>query len=285
MRYNFSDIKILTRNLLNNNLIIRTIVYPYFALKILMSDLKFAHSESAKELSSFKDAYKGKRCFIIGNGPSLRTEDLEMIKNEVTFGCNRIFQLYDKTDWRPNFWMCVEEKTLSDISNKVESISTDSTCFVSLFGQHCGIKKSNKIFYVYNRQPFYLKKYKPRSFIRFSSDICTATEAGETVVYNAIQIAVYMGFTEIYLLGIDHNYSQSIDEKGKLIINREIRDYFGDVKTTTYNIQNKNIADTAYRTAERFAETHSIRIINCTRGGKLEAFKRQCLDEVVENNE
>lgn len=273
------------RNFLNNNLIIRILFFPYISGKSAISTLKFAHSKDAKALTIFKNAYKGKRCFIIGNGPSLNIADLESLKGEVTFGCNRIFRLYDKTEWRPDFWVCVEEKTLSDISMEIQFISRESTCFVSLHGNKLGVKKNDSIFYIFNHQPFYLRKFKKRESIKFSTDICHSTEAGETVVYNAIQIAVYMGFEDIYLLGIDHNYSQSIDEKGKLIINREIKDYFGDVKTTTYNVQNKNIADAAYRTAKMFAESHNIRIINCTRGGKLEAFERKSLEKVVEKND
>ena len=44
-----------------------------------------------------KDVYSGKRCFIIGNGPSLKISDLEMIMNEVTMSCNSTIDLFEKT--------------------------------------------------------------------------------------------------------------------------------------------------------------------------------------------
>ncbi len=35
--------------------------------------------------------HHGQRCFIIGNGPSLQRTDLTKLKDEFTFGMNRIY--------------------------------------------------------------------------------------------------------------------------------------------------------------------------------------------------
>src|SRR3990170_3289750 len=47
--------------------------------------------ESIKRLAALKDIHKGKRAFVIGNGPSLKQTDLSKLKNEITFGMNRIY--------------------------------------------------------------------------------------------------------------------------------------------------------------------------------------------------
>lgn len=65
--------------------------------------------ESNTYLNSVKDAYKGKRCFVIGTGPSLTKEDLELLKGEVTFASNRIFKIFNETDWRPTFYGIFDE--------------------------------------------------------------------------------------------------------------------------------------------------------------------------------
>ena len=69
----------------------------------------FFLNNNYKELKKYKDAYKGKRCFLIANGPSLKVEDLNLLKGEYTFGCNKIFYLFDKTEWRPTFY-CILDK-------------------------------------------------------------------------------------------------------------------------------------------------------------------------------
>src|SRR5512146_2496007 len=46
---------------------------------------------SIRKLSALKDSHRGERCFLIGNGPSLRSTDLSRLRGEFTFGFNRIF--------------------------------------------------------------------------------------------------------------------------------------------------------------------------------------------------
>lgn len=56
------------------------------------------------QLKKFKNIHKGQRCFIIGTGPSLTVEDLELLKDEICFGSNRIFEIYPRTSWRPTYY-------------------------------------------------------------------------------------------------------------------------------------------------------------------------------------
>jgi hypothetical protein len=45
-------------------------------------------------LSAYKNIHAGKRAIIIGNGPSLKQMDLRPVKNEITFGANRIYLMF-----------------------------------------------------------------------------------------------------------------------------------------------------------------------------------------------
>lgn len=54
-----------------------------------------------------------------------------------------------------------------------------------------------------------------------------------TVTTTSIQLAAYMGFTEIYLLGVDHGYSQTVDDAGNIITDNSVKDYLdGDYAST-----------------------------------------------------
>ena len=57
---------------------------------------KYYLSNLPNEIKVFKNKHDGQRCFIIGNGPSLTAEDLNLLKNEVTFAANRIYNFVKK---------------------------------------------------------------------------------------------------------------------------------------------------------------------------------------------
>ena len=60
---------------------------------------------NSRRLKALEDIHRGRRAFIVANGPSLRTEDLDRLKSEVTFASNKIHLAYDETDWRP-IYLC-----------------------------------------------------------------------------------------------------------------------------------------------------------------------------------
>ena len=58
---------------------------------VLAKNLNPAWHESQKRLAAYHNLHQGKRCFVMGNGPSLRQTDLSKLKNEYTIGLNRIY--------------------------------------------------------------------------------------------------------------------------------------------------------------------------------------------------
>ena len=84
-----------------------------------------------KILKELKDKYKGQRCFIIGNGPSLTVSDLESLKDEVTFASNRIFKIFDETDWRPDYYGVFDESVFcsDEIIEKINAFDCKAKFF------------------------------------------------------------------------------------------------------------------------------------------------------------
>jgi hypothetical protein len=238
----------------------------------------FQYTVYGQKINKLKNIHKGERCFIIGNGPSLTAEDLDKIKNEYSFALNRIYLIFDKTDWRPTFYCSEDEKLLKSITSIIDEYEFD-----------------------YKFMPIWLKWYhdidlKNVTYISttsekddsglpyFSESVERCTGAGGTVTYTAMQIAVYMGFKEIYLLGIDHNYNILKNNKGEIVVDDTVRDYFCDDynkdKADLY-IPNTEKTTLAYIAAKKYADNHNIKICNITRGGKLEIFPRTSLEEVL----
>ena len=100
-----------------------------------------------------------------------------------------------------------------------------------------------------------------------------------------MQLAAYMGFSEIYLLGVDHNYQKTIDLNGNVVVDPNAKDYFcegydADIKDVVVHDMGNNTR--AYMDAKKYCDaTGCTTIYNATRGGKLEVFKRVNFDELV----
>ena len=97
-------------------------------------------------------------------------------------------------------------------------------------------------------------------------------------------MALYMGFSEIYLIGVDHNYSRYIDSNGNVVEDPTVKDYFSTSYDTDFkNIIGRNLGDTtlAYNSEEELSkEQGTFKVYNATRGGKLEVFQRVDFDSI-----
>ena len=111
--------------------------------------------------------------------------------------------------------------------------------------------------------------------IRFSPDISKCVYNGRTVTYVCLQLAMYLGFEEIYLLGVDFNYSSNL--KGQ---ENHFKGYDKDGKNVRLNPVRPEMSLAAYKKAKEYAESQNVRIYNATRGGKLEVFERVNFDDL-----
>lgn len=237
----------------------------------------FQNKAVCDRLKQYKNIHKGQRCFIIGTGPSLTTEDLELLKDEITFGSNRIFEIYSKTDWRPTYYMNQDFPLIKKYTEQIKELDAKGI-FLPVEFKETFVGKEEVSHFVLRHRDFYPKD------ADFSTNIPFYLGQGFTVTYGAIQMAYYMGFSEVYLLGIDHNYSISLNEKGIPVVNEGVKDYFKGSTASNKGLNLPRIAEStvAYMTARKFADNKkNFTVYNATRGGKLEAFPRVALEDVL----
>lgn len=225
-------------------------------------------------LKKYKNLHAGKRCFIVCTGPSLSFVDLELIKNDFSFGMNSILKILDQTDWRPTFYGVQDIKVFQKMHSYIDD-SGIKDVFISDIVESRVIKSENvkkpdnaKIFplNLYGHQ-YNCKNPK----FKFSDDISACVYDGYSITYSLIQIACYMGFQEIYLLGCDNSYAK---EPGK--------QYFVSHGIVDPNAQRQaEYQRIAFECARKYAQSKGIHIYNATRGGALEVFPRVNLDEVM----
>lgn len=234
----------------------------------------FHLTKYGKKLAQYRNIHQGERCFVIGNGPSLRAEDLQILHDNhiVTFASNRIFHIYDQTQWRPTYYVSEDLTILQSIQDTVANLPCKAR-FLPINHKWDGYVD------VADATWFYLdftSDFK-RTF-GLSLDITRGIRCCGTVTMSCIQLALYMGFTDIYLLGVDHNYSSYIDSTGNLVVDQTVKDYFSeDYDTDFKNIIKRDLSSTtrSYLSAEKLSRRDGgFRVYNATRGGKLEVFER-----------
>jgi hypothetical protein len=231
-----------------------------------------------EELEFFYNRFKGKRCFIIGNGPSLNKIDLSLLENEYTFAVNSFYYKTRETGFRPTFFVVEDSSVIKENQDEIVSYEAPFKFFPSIY-KSLHPKRPGTYFFKINRG-FYEKASPNYAIPRFSTDITKGAFCGQSVTYVNLQLAYYMGFTEVFLIGMDFNYEIPASHKrtGDVLLsdtddpNHFHKDYFGKGKTwkdpkLDRVLMNYLMADLVYKCAGR-------RIYNATVGGKLEAFER-----------
>ena len=233
---------------------------------------------------NLRDKHKGERCFIIGNGPRLKAEDLELLKDEVTFAANRIHNIYAQTTWRPTYYCCIDFRAYA--------LKQEDTSFVEAGMRFVPLERTlaaGKITY-YNRKTNYTKVLNGAVVntdrYDFSEDVETVVYGADTVLYDMFQFAVYMGFKEIYLLGVDNCYKKEVRRDGIEIEHTMKRSYFSEkYEAEVDKISSMSVPvyamENAYICAKEVCDKNGITVKNATRGGNLEVFERIQLEDLL----
>lgn len=240
----------------------------------------FETTTYGKRIASYKGKHAGQRCFIVANGPSLRAEDLDLLheRSEITFGMNRIYKLFEQTAWRPTYYVCEDELIAQSQQAEINAIATEAKFIpIELKWWH-GVSIDDACYFHLNYRE------DERYPLSFSTNIAHQMDCRGTVTFTCMQLAAYMGFSEIYLLGVDHNYQKTIDINGNVIVDPNAKDYFcegydTDIKDVVVHDMGSNTR--AYMDAKKYCDTTGrTTIYNATRGGKLEVFQRVEFDSL-----
>jgi len=254
--------------------VIKKVIFPnlLFNFKKIFRILRVNKKSRFEKLRYLKNKHLGERCFIIATGPSLKIEDLEKLSNEVTFSMNSICLAFEETSWRPTYYGIQDIGNFNVFEEDINNLNAECKFIGEPILKYKNISNS---YYVYPMNMlnhyWWHKKYNTK----FSNNAFAVIYDGYTITYSLIQIAVYMGFKEIYLLGADCNYSTDMNHHFKNY------NYFDP----SFSVAGDKMIQ-AFKVAKSYADLNDIKIFNATRGGKLEVFERVNLDDVLmKNNE
>ena len=252
--------------------------YCYFSVQAVLR--RKINKKRYDELMQFKNKYLGKKIFLIGTGSSLTEEDVLKLKDEYTFSVNSFVLAMKDMRFEPTFYGFIDGQVMDMWGEDVLAIDKS----IVFYTCKSPIKKTmvNKLRHKPNAYEFLQKDCKIwTDFAKklpqgFSKDISKEVYWGYTCMYSMMQIIAYMGFSEVYLLGMDCIYAP-----GK----RDFRDC-RDEKTIKEGSYGGGIVPgfiKAWEAVEKYTRDMDIKIYNATRGGMLEVFERANLDDILEN--
>ena len=218
-------------------------------------------------IEMMKNRYKGHRCFIVATGPSLRMSDLDKLheQEEISISMNDIWRAFSDTKWRPQFYIADDYGVMEENGDELEKMEVPNIILGDTSSSYWKEKHKDNIM-----KHHFSWEYSETRLPEFSDDFSRMCYMGSTVTYSCMQFAVYLGFSEIYLLGVDFSYAGSKDAKYEHFFKEE------KLVATGFTAQ----VSLAYKAARKYADAHGIKIYNATRGGKLEVFERVDFDSL-----
>jgi len=281
-------------------------------ISVLLSGIKYTFLKSSKLLlklsneipttiyqskfveknNIFKDIHKNRRCFIIGNGPSLRKHNLSFLNDEITFVLNAFWKHPIIKELQPNYY-CIADPLFFDGSDAMNN-----------FFHKITLKVSNSLFFI----PYYSKKIIEEKnllpidkvfFISFRNDLCTKVPtkidltgylpAVINVAELAIMTAIYMGCTPIYLVGFDHDWLSHRSKDRHFYTEKTVDNHkkaSGTFKNISYMVTIKAVLKLwqGYENLSRYSSKKGINILNASKGGFLDVFERVNYESIFSQN-
>lgn len=262
-------------------------------------ELQALFAQNAK----FHNIHKGQRCFILATGPSINKQDLRPLNNEICIAISNFYKHKNIKEINPLYHVEAARHYPFDFENLKESFEgfdkfySDYTIYFfghtsydySIFNflmQNPQFKKENMYFLNYNYViPLDEDNYNHEKVW----DICKPLFGARSAVCCAIQLAVYMGFKDIFLLGCDHDFIT--------YTNRKRYNYFYDYEETEgqvdpagwpsskeewFLIYHKKWKE--YNLMQKYLKSKGQTIYNATEGGQLDVFPLVTLEEALSGN-
>lgn len=256
----------------------------YHKIPVTPSGLQMAFNDA--RIARLKDRHVGRRCFIIGNGPSLKTGDLDRLKGELTFGCNKIYLAFARTEWRPTYLAVADELVALNNRRELRSLKLDKLYSWEAADILLPDRRATVIYLLPHP-----RDEQGEQTLGFSSDMMKGSHGGYTILYFCLQMAVYMGVREIYLIGLDFSFTlspstgESLPISGEVLVSLGERNHFHpDYRKPgeTWTRPDLEAQRRAFQMARESIEGIGGRVLNASRETKLDVLERVAFDDLFD---
>lgn len=223
---------------------------------------------SIARLGEWKDRCRGQRAFIIGNGPSLNQTDLSKLKGEFTFGLNRIFLMFPKLGFNTSCLVSVNDLVIEQSLREITALPLPT--FLS-WRSHRFFSPSS----VSSSLPIFL--YTTYESPTFARDARGRLWESATVTYVALQLAYHMGFGQVILIGVDHNFTSKGQANKEVVSQGDDPNHFSTAyfgKGFRWQLPDLDMSEVGYRMARQVYARDGREVLDATVGGKLTVFPK-----------
>lgn len=225
---------------------------------------------SIRRLAALKDIHRGQRCFVIGNGPSLKKTDLSRLENEYTFGMNRIYLMFPELGFPTSYYVSVNSLVIEQCAADIRTLPVPK--FLSWRSRNLIEPTQDTIFL-----------HTTYTGPKFARDARSRLWEGATVTNVCLQLAFHMGFEQAILIGVDHSYSakgkpnQTVVSQGDDPNHFDAK-YFG--KGFRWQLPDLDTSEQGYYMARQAYESAGRQVLDATIGGKLTVFPKVDYDSL-----
>jgi hypothetical protein len=218
---------------------------------------------SLRRCEALRNRHLDQRCFVLGNGPSLRKTDLTRLRDEIVIGTNRIYLLFEELGFSTTYYVSVNRLVIEQCSEEIAALPMPK--FLSWECRNLAHFTTSTVFLRRATGP------------AFYTDVSQGYWEGATVTYAALQLAFHLGFSEVVLLGVDHSFKTEGRPHEEVVSGGEDPDhfhpdYFG--RGFRWQLPDLETSELAYRIAHYVYRESGRRIVDATIGGQLRVFQR-----------
>lgn len=274
----------------------------YDDLRMIINDKKTNKIvlRNREKNDKFRDKHLNQRCFILGNGPSLRTVNLKSLEKEYVFSVNNFSSVSGYESAKSNYHLWVDLSFFDMREDQKYNLE-------DLLENYKSIAKVSPICFLPDQAVDFVTKYQLNQILdihyfsffdvvsedkRFYYDLTKPITSFSTVVQYAILIAIYMGFKEIYLLGCDSTNIISLLNCAMDISNTNMHAYDKDDVDERYKELLKHWTMTevfydqyklflGYKTLFDECNKRNIKLVNCSSQTIINEIPRVKLEEVL----
>lgn len=216
-------------------------------------------------LNSLHERHRGQRAVLVANGPSLNSMELSFLRREIVIGVNKIYLGLQRYRFYPKYYVAVNRKVIAQSVAGIRALTA-----VKFIGDNggTGLIQEDALTHLINTT------HPPA---RFCKDLTQGMHEGWTVTYAALQVACFLGFSQVVIIGLDHRFVFSGEANQEAVlhgadVNHFCDHYFGFGQKW----DNPDLArsEESYAIARRVFEADGRRIIDATVDGACTVFEK-----------
>lgn len=215
-------------------------------------------------LKRFYNIHAGETVILVANGPSLNKMNLDFLKHYTVIGMNKIFLGFRRFNFYPKYYVAVNDLVIHQVSSEINQLNC--VRFVSA---------RNKLLVPESALTYHINTCNP--LVKFYTDITHGINEGSTVTFAALQIAYYMGFKRVVIIGLDHRFSYQGGPNQINYLSGDDSNHFEPSYFANQLWQNPDLerSEFYYAIANRIFSEDGREIIDATVDGACQIFKKQ----------